>query len=563
MASASNREVMDVTSWKSDSPPQTSSKEATAELEAAKALAGLAHFAVPESGNRGWIEEEGSSQRVKTESPADCSGMIPEASVEDGFGQLALHFPAREFCAWNLHNMIRMNHRPIGLTCYWRNIGYKMQGAKAMGCDNGAQRFAEGSRPSRKSLDVGRTLLSLEGSEESGKFHTKKFKKTMNGGRRFQCVLGQYITTTHQHQCQFHFSATIVAPLPFPLPLHLTTTTTTIIAAVSPAVHDELTRKAASLVQENEDLKTEKKLAVKDYDTLKSTNECLKAEMAKTIKTEVQETKLDSESTNTQIPTSAYANCLFLMYNQSPPAPCSWPSIIQSPNPVPLQNGFQNAIVVPSEVPMSSIANPGSFHEQENSLKIGTPIYILPCPWFFPLPDHRSGLLSRPSFNLNDNLNDQQAGISMNNQNCACLSPKITECEENHQPSLPIKGKIEASCSIGVRPNNVDDEMPFSFPPDGGGQNLEHHHEGVLLLPAPLESTWSASIVKHDIGQQSPDYTPTVQLYPSVSHTGQTLQGMKRDLYIGSSKEKKKAKAAAEARKKRKELVKLKRLHYC
>ena len=66
-----------------------------------------------------------------------------------------------------------------------------MQGAKAMGCDNGAQRFAEGSRPSRKSLNVGRTLLSLEGSEESGKFHTKKFKKTMNGGRRFQCVLGQ------------------------------------------------------------------------------------------------------------------------------------------------------------------------------------------------------------------------------------------------------------------------------------------------------------------------------------------------------------------------------------
>ncbi|XP_057467250.1 uncharacterized protein LOC130756702 isoform X2 [Actinidia eriantha] len=410
MASASNREVMDVTSWKSDSPSQTSSKEATAELEAAKALAGLAHFAAPESGNRCWIEGEGSSQRVKTESPADYSGMIPEASVED-------------------------------------------------------------EKEARK---IRRVLANRESARQ----------------------------TIRRRQ--------------------------------------------------------EKKLAVKDYDTLKNTNECLKAEMAKTIKTEVQETKLDSESTNTQIPTSAYANCLFLIYNQSPPAPSSWPSIIQSPNPVPLQNGFQNAIVVPSEVPMSSIASPGSFHDQENSLKIGTPLYILPCPWFFPLPDHRSGLLSRPSFNLND----QQAGISMNNQNCACLSPKITECEENHQPSLPIKGKIEDSCSIGVRPNNVD-EMPFSFPPDGGGQNLEHHHEGVILLPAPLESTWSTSIVKHDIGLQPPDYTPTVQLYPSVSHTGKTLQGMKRDLYIGSSKEKKKAKAAAEARKKRKELVKLKRLHYC
>ncbi|XP_057505938.1 uncharacterized protein LOC130789223 [Actinidia eriantha] len=162
------------------------------------------------------------------------------------------------------------------------------------------------------------------------------------------------------------------------------------------AVHDVLTRKAASLVQENENLKREKKLAVKEHDSLKNTNECLKAEMAKTTTTEVRETQLNSKSTNTQIPTSPYANCPFPMYNQPPPAPFSWPSVIQSPNPVQLQNGFQNAIVVPSEVPMSSIANPDSFHEQENPLKIGTPLYILPCPWFFPLPDHRSGLLSKP-----------------------------------------------------------------------------------------------------------------------------------------------------------------------
>lgn len=162
--------------------------------------------------------------------------------------------------------------------------------------------------------------------------------------------------------------------------------------------------------------------------------------MAKTVKLGVVETQVDSKPAIAEIPTSSYPNCPFLVFNQSPFSPFPWPHIIPSSNPVQLDNFSQNAIFVASEVPMPSIAKPDIFDEQENQIKIngqGTPFYIVPYPWFFPIPDHGDGLsLGRsldPNHEQNGNSNDSPCGASS--------SSKIIAHDEKN----PIKAKPEAS----------------------------------------------------------------------------------------------------------------------
>ncbi|XP_014629394.1 uncharacterized protein [Glycine max] len=62
------------------------------------------------------------------------------------------------------------------------------------------------------------------------------------------------------------------------------------------ALCEELTRKAASLVVENENLKREKQLALNEYQSLETTNKHLKAQIAKSINTEVEKTPVEPGS---------------------------------------------------------------------------------------------------------------------------------------------------------------------------------------------------------------------------------------------------------------------------
>ncbi|KAF7146917.1 hypothetical protein RHSIM_Rhsim03G0078100 [Rhododendron simsii] len=206
------------------------------------------------------------------------------------------------------------------------------------------------------------------------------------------------------------------------------------------ALFEELTRKAVGLASENENLKREKEVALEEYDSLKSTNKRLKAQMAETVETGVEETRVDSKPANVEIPTSLYANCPYLVFSQPPFSPFPWPPIIPSSNPVQLNSLSQNAIFVPSEVPMPSIAKPDVCHEPENPMKVngqGTPFYIVPYPWFFPIPDHGDGLNLGPSIDLNN----EQTGNSNDNPCSASPSSNIIVHEEKN----PVKAKPEAS----------------------------------------------------------------------------------------------------------------------
>ncbi|CAJ1886496.1 unnamed protein product [Sphenostylis stenocarpa] len=62
------------------------------------------------------------------------------------------------------------------------------------------------------------------------------------------------------------------------------------------ALCDELTKKAATLVEENESLKKEKDLALKEYESLETTNKYLKAQITKSMNTEVEKTPVEPGS---------------------------------------------------------------------------------------------------------------------------------------------------------------------------------------------------------------------------------------------------------------------------
>ncbi|KAG4906957.1 hypothetical protein JHK86_055441 [Glycine max] len=83
------------------------------------------------------------------------------------------------------------------------------------------------------------------------------------------------------------------------------------------ALCEELTRKAATLVAENENLKREKELALKEYESLETTNKNLKTQIAKSINTVVEKTPIEPVSSVAEI-TPSSGNGPWLLYNHFP-----------------------------------------------------------------------------------------------------------------------------------------------------------------------------------------------------------------------------------------------------
>lgn len=324
------------------------------------------------------------------------------------------------------------------------------------------------------------------------------------------------------------------------------------------ALCDELTRKAADLSRENESLKRDKELAIKEYQSLETINKHLKAQVAKVIKAEVGETRGEVKSAHSEM-SSSPTNCPLLLYNHHALTPLGWPSIIRSSQPVPSRHGLQNAVTFPSNIPTSITGNLASSQEQENptdSNVARTPLYVVPCPWFFPLHDNGNGFHAP----ISNNLKVLQDEISAHNG--SGLSSKMTADKENHHFLLPVKIKNEA-CGLPEAQNFNDlNDIPVNeSPQDGGCQKIGHCTREATLTPPSLSSVGGSLIVKHDNVQQS-DYTGHSEAVSNIAnHLVSPLPEKKQEPVNYPSKKVVDAAAAAEARKRRKELTKLKNLH--
>ncbi|KAL5710682.1 hypothetical protein ACHQM5_021217 [Ranunculus cassubicifolius] len=139
------------------------------------------------------------------------------------------------------------------------------------------------------------------------------------------------------------------------------------------AICEELTRKAADLALENANMKREKELILKEYLLMKDTNQELKAQIARSTKTKTEETT--SIPINELSPSSPEKQLPLLVYSRPSVTPFVWSPII---HPVKTQEPPSNEQVnghgpSPSSNPPTSTNGPMP------------PFYIMPCPWFFPI----------------------------------------------------------------------------------------------------------------------------------------------------------------------------------
>ncbi|KAB2631566.1 hypothetical protein D8674_009085 [Pyrus ussuriensis x Pyrus communis] len=329
------------------------------------------------------------------------------------------------------------------------------------------------------------------------------------------------------------------------------------------ALCEELTRKAADLALENENLKRKKELAVKEFQSLEKTNKHLKVQMTKVIRAEDDKTPGENMSAyvQMQIPPPSSTNSPFFLFNRPPFAPLFWPSIIQSSNSTQVQHIPQNPIAIPSNISLPANGAADSSLEQDNPSNINgarAPLYVFPCPWFIPHFDNGNGLQPQSSLCLNN----KQEETSFNNQFSASSSSRTVAQLDNHQSSFPVRLKTEDSPSIEGRLSRDLNETPAQFPLDGGDQHtgphpMENGCKEIFPSAASLNHSGVASCIKNENGFES-DYTVTTL---NSYHEFSALPDKNSEPIIYPTRKLADANAAAEARKRRKNLTKLKSLH--
>lgn len=282
-------------------------------------------------------------------------------------------------------------------------------------------------------------------------------------------------------------------------------------------------------------------------------------QVAKVMKAEVGETQGEVKLAHAEM-SSSPTNCPLLLYNHHALTPLGWPSIIQSSQPVPSRHGMQNAVTFPSNISTSITGKLASSQEQENptdSNVARTPLYVVPCPWFFPLHDSGSGFHAP----ISNGLKVLQDETSARNGYGSGSSSKMTADKENHHFLLPVKIKNEAYGLPEAQSYNDLNDIPVTESPQNGGcQQIGRYTREATLTPPPLSSVGGSFIVKHDNVLQS-DYTGHTKAVSKIANHLVSHPEKKQEPVNYPSRKLVDAATAAEARKRRKELTKLKNLH--
>ncbi|XP_022144691.1 uncharacterized protein LOC111014317 isoform X2 [Momordica charantia] len=313
------------------------------------------------------------------------------------------------------------------------------------------------------------------------------------------------------------------------------------------ALCEELTKKAADLAWENENLKREKELALKEYHSLETTNKELKEQMAQAVKPKVEEIPGNNRSSHLQIPPLPTNYPLFL-YGRPPFASYFWPSS-------PYQHELPNVVVIPSSIHLptnSNVSDSSHVHENfTNSNGPSTPFCLLPCSWLLPHHDRRNQQGPQVSCSTGNNQED----ICLNSQN-SCHTSKVAVRAESRHSSLPsTEEKKEATDSTeALNPkNHIQNPVGVAV---GGFETDAKAQVRRMISPVRFKCIESTSAVKQD-NRSKDDHGLSTRacadfcVFPEKKHEAESV----------SSKKTIDAMVAAEARRRRKELTKLKNLH--
>ncbi|KAK4432546.1 hypothetical protein Salat_1016800 [Sesamum alatum] len=211
------------------------------------------------------------------------------------------------------------------------------------------------------------------------------------------------------------------------------------------AMHLELIKKAADLSAENENLKKEKELAVKEYTSLKGRNEFLKLQLANIKKAERKEMQEAPNSSAGEIPSSAAMGAPILLYYQPSLAPFLWPSIFPSSNGCHLQCTSHSDVISSS---MHRIDMPSLRQGQEpwGYTGLGNPLFVLPGPWLLPF------LSNSNTTHSHSNTIKRQNETSSTCQGSFSSSSDSLFIKDEHQLISNLNMRMEASSSARAMP---------------------------------------------------------------------------------------------------------------
>ncbi|KAI3995105.1 hypothetical protein MKX01_031907 [Papaver californicum] len=302
------------------------------------------------------------------------------------------------------------------------------------------------------------------------------------------------------------------------------------------AMCEALTKKACELALDNETMKREKELVMKQYQSLKDTNNQLKKQLARTEAETVEAPRpiLKAPPLSENLPLSDY---------KGPPFTIIWPSVMQPVNSVRTQSIAQHDTKVQDPVPPISNQEKGN-HSSVNALN--SPFFVLPSPWFAPL-DHGNNLHPPEDSCISRDTKDDNIPYKIHETGSSSSSVENAMCQKSVL-FRKLKADTFGSSDMGTT-NNL---------PETSIRLTKCHPEELVIFPAPSRSAPAKAVVKSEIDQLQESTYNTESASTSSSHVSSALPESKHKIDTYANKKLLDAAAAAEARKRRKELTKTK-----
>ncbi|XP_011626028.1 uncharacterized protein LOC18441354 isoform X2 [Amborella trichopoda] len=315
---------------------------------------------------------------------------------------------------------------------------------------------------------------------------------------------------------------------------------------------EELTRRAANLALDNESMKREMDLAMQEFLSLKETNQHLKERVAKMFQDEEKQAPDEDPPPETEKPASSPVQAPLVFYNGIHFTPIAWPPILQPLSttqtpPVSLSNDEDDHLHAASRIHTSQGWG-GNFRGSSGP----SAFYVLPCPWLFSL--YEQGPIpcpcDAPALREDGSLRLCQYDIESSRK------PIITSSScsvENQFDSKAPKIREKTARSVG-------ESQPL-LPRERSDRVVGHPSEELGLVPTMNTSIFT--INRQSLwAQDAKDTNPNDNVTVMAAHSAELSPEFSPSPCLCQSKRSSDAAAATEARKRRKELTKLKNLHY-